>query len=134
MFSTATRTERDRRVSYAFDGPVIDDPAYKDELEEWHVRYKITFSHNKTSKRFEADVWKAAAATRNGYTMERFEIFSGSSGVIAVQSAARFSQSAFDKFIAYAMEVAIDTANNPDNVSRTAELLREAQSLAAVAS
>lgn len=132
MFKTATRTEGDRRVSYSFDGPVIESEST--DTEVWHVRYKITFSHSKQRKRFEADVWKAAASTRDGYAMERFEMFSGNSAMIATESATRFSQAAFERFIHRSMHVCIGILEDPESEFAAAKFLREIQSLSAVAS
>lgn len=133
LFTAAIVKEQDRRVIYSFDGPVLTGGEFENDVEVWNSRIKIEFSHSKDRKRFEASVWRCAAAKRDGFTMERFAVFSGDNAMIATEPAARYGKNAFVSFISRAMDVCIQIANDEDNVSLAAELVREARSFAAAA-
>lgn len=120
-----------------FDGEILTGEDYQDRADVvWRNRIKVEFSHNATMKRYEANVWRVAAALQSGsgFTTERFTVFGGNSAVIATMPVGRYSESGLAKFQHQAMQLCEEIVADQDNVSLAAELLRIAQSCASVAS
>lgn len=129
MFHNAIRTERDRKISYQFMGPVadVDDAA---EGEVWHDAIEIVFTHNKQEKHYTADVYRIQVGKRDGYSMKRFAMMQGDSARICSQPAARFSDSSFAKFCIDAMNTAHSLVSAGDSSSRATSLVCYANSYA----
>ena len=130
MFEQAKHTRKDRKEIYSFDGPPSTDPYDQDESTTWNQRIKIEFSHSKSHKRYEATVWKCVATTRDGYTMERFAVFSGDNAIIYSEPAARYSDRTFMVFCVRSIDLILDIIPAETNTSRGAELLRMARDFA----
>lgn len=129
MFQHATITHKDRKVTFAFDGPAISEP---DDFEDWHARIKITVTHDSKKKRYEAHVSWCKAAERDGYTMEQFAIFSDPYVLVCAEPTGRFSESKFSAFVARAQSECAALVDDETNISTAAELLRRARDFAAV--
>lgn len=129
MFQHATTTHRDRKVTFAFDGPAIDSD---DQSENWHERIKVVCAHNVDRKRFEAHVMWCKAADRGGYTMEQSAIFTDPYVLIAQEPVGRFSDNRLNAFVANVQSMCVAAVSDDDNDSVAVELLRKAQSYAAV--
>ena len=97
MFENATITERDRKMTFAFDGPAIED---SDQFENWHERIKVTCTHNASKKRYEAHVsWCKAAVRDNGFSVEQTAIFSDPYFLLTFsEPVGRFNQNKFSVF------------------------------------
>lgn len=132
MFHTATTSYRDRRVSYAFNGPVIEQEDIYDGAEVWNERIKVTCSHNKDKKRYEAYVSWCKASTRGDFSIEQHAIFTDPNVLVVVEPAARFSEKTFGAFCERVQRECVEFAADEYNVSVAADLLRKAQGYAAV--
>lgn len=84
----ATRIARDRKVTYSWDGPAIEDA--KDP--GWNTRIDLVIEHNKNVKCYTATVYKLAARIDRGYTMTMFNVFGSPSALIMKKPAGRFSE------------------------------------------
>jgi hypothetical protein len=126
MFQHATITHRDRKVTMAFDGPVL--PQEKDDIDVWHERVKVSCSHNKDKKVYEAHVSWCKASQRNGFAMEQTAIFTDPHILISREPAARFNENKFATFCAQVRLLCAAAAADQNNVSAAAELLRKAES------
>lgn len=95
LLERATRTERDRKISYSWVGPINGDgdaPAIR-----------LTFCHEKDRKRYSAEFWRYMHEQRDGYSMERFTVNYGRSGLadfqrITVQPCGRYSDKGLRAF------------------------------------
>jgi hypothetical protein len=137
MFESAKIINKGRRIIFQFDGELLTGAEYEERDDVvWHNRIKVEFSHNATMKRYEATVWRCAAASQNasGFTTERFTVFGGNNATIASEPVGRFSDSGLARFQHRAMDLCKEIIADQNNVSLAAELLREAQSCASVAS
>lgn len=132
MFHTATTTYRDRRATYSFDGPVIEEKDVYDGEDIWNERIKVSCSHNKDKKRYEAYVSWCKASSRGNFSIEQHAIFTDPNVLAVIEPTARFSEKAFDAFCARVQRECIDMAADEYNVSSAASLLRQAQGYAAV--
>jgi hypothetical protein len=133
MFEKATTSVRDRRMTYGFDGPVIETTDIYDGADVWHERIKVTCSHNNKSKRYEAYVsWCKASKRPGGYGVEQFAIFTDPNVLVHAESTGRFSDNKFNAFCAEVQRVCTGIAADEYNVSTAAELLRKAQGFAVV--
>jgi len=131
VFQHAKITYRDRRTTAAFDGPVLESTP-EDGVEVWHERVKVTMSHNKDKKRYEAYISWCKASERNGFQVEQSAIFTDPFVEFATAPAARFSENKFEVFCTEVQAmcnviVAGDLATGP-----AADLLRKANSFALV--
>lgn len=126
MFEKATRVNGDRRVTLSFDGPIITDDQHLDD--EWRRRIKVTCTHSKDTKRFEATVWRVAVAHRDGYTMERFAFFSGDNATVKTRPVPRYSANALELFVLDVIELCEEIVADESIESLAAVLLREALS------
>lgn len=133
MFHNAQRFDSDRKITYTFKGPqVIDDDTL--DTEEWHDAIEVIIRHDKTRKAYTADIYKIQLGDNSrGYTMKRYALFTDPSARILSESAARYSENKLNAFAVTAVEHSEELANDADNVSLAAELLRMAQSYVAVA-
>lgn len=129
MFQHAITTYGDRKVTFAFDGPAIED---NDQFEDWHERIKVVVTHSQKNKRFEAHVMWCKAAERDGYTMEQHAIFTDPYVLIAQEPVGRFSENKFNAFVARTQSECVAAAADVDNISGAARLLRKAQGFALV--
>ncbi len=69
--ATATRTSRDRRVTYSWEGPAIED----EKDPGWNECIQLVISHNKDGKCYTATLYKVAIGKRDTYSMIRYEVF-----------------------------------------------------------
>lgn len=129
MFQHAITTHRERKVTFSFDGPAIED---NDQFEDWHERISISVTHDSDKKRFEAHVWWCKAAERDGYTMEQHAIFTDPYVLIAQEPVGRFSENKFNAFVSRVQSECVAAVSDEHNVSAAAELLRKAQSFTLV--
>jgi hypothetical protein len=132
MFHTATTTYRDRRTTYSFDGPVIEEKDVYDGEDIWNERIKVSCSHNKDKKRYEAYVSWCKASSRGNFSIEQHAIFTDPNVQLATAPTGRFSENKFEAFCTEVQRVCIDIAGDEYNISTAAELLRKAQGYAAV--
>lgn len=131
MFQHATITERDRKMTFAFDGPMLEKEEH--EIENWHERIKVTCTHNATKKRFEAHVSWCKAAERDGYTMEQSAIFTDPYLLLmASDPVARFNQNKFNVFCDAVQRECMSAVIDSHDTRPVIELLRKAQSYALV--
>jgi hypothetical protein len=131
MFENAIATYRDRRVTYAFDGPVLE-PEACDGVEVWHERVKVSCDHDRDRKAYVARVSWCKAAERNGYTMEQTAIFTDPLVEIFRAPAARFSEKSFDAFCANVQALCVAIEAEPELHGVAGELLRKARSFGLV--
>lgn len=95
LLERATRTERDRNISYSWVGPTNSDgdaPAIR-----------LTFCHEKNTKRYSAEFWRYTHEQRDGYAMERFTINYGRQGLedfrrVGWQDCGRYSDKGLQVF------------------------------------
>lgn len=127
MFQHATITQRDRRTTYSFDGPVIEQKDVYDGADIWNERIKVTCSHNKDKKRYEAYVSWCKASSRGNYSVEQFAIFTDPNVLVFAEATARFSENKFNAFCTQVQSECERIAADMYNVSTAAELLRKAQ-------
>ena len=132
MFEHATITERDRRTTYSFNGPVSEEKDVYDGDDVWNERIEVTCSHNKDTKRYEAYVSWCKASSRGNFSVEQFAIFTDPNVLVHTESTGRFSDNKFNAFCAEVQHVCISIAADTYNVSSAAELLRKAQSYSLV--
>lgn len=130
MFQHAKITYRDRRTTAAFDGPVLESTP--EDLEVWHERIKVSFTHNKTMKAYEAHVSWCKAAERNGYGMEQVAIFTDAHALLATTPAARFSENKFEAFCTEVQVLCNRIVSDELVMGTAADLLRKANSFALV--
>jgi len=131
MFQNAKVQERDRKMTFDFDGPsVVMEDAGPDE--KWWERIKVTCTHNADKKQYEAHVSWCKASRRGNFSIEQFAIFSDPRALIAGVPAARYSANKFSAFCTEAQTMCIGLAADEYNVSTAAELLRKAQSFSLV--
>lgn len=131
MFEHATVTERDRKTTFAFDGPAIED---NDQFENWHERIKVTVTHSARNKRYEAHVsWCKAAVRDNGFGVEQTAIFTDPYFLLMFsESVGRFNQNKFNMFCAEVQRECVSAVVNSHDTRPVTELLRKAQSYALV--
>ena len=130
MFENAIITRRDRKITMAFDGPVLEqEPG---DIEVWNERIKISFTHNKTKKAYEAHVSWCKAAERNGYTMEQSAIFTDPYVLLATAPAARYSDNKFEAFVSEVGKMCDIVVSDDLVIGAAADLLRKAQSFSLV--
>lgn len=132
MFTSATTTHRDRRTTFSFDGPVLASTP-EDGTDIWNERIKVTCSHNKNKKRYEAYVSWCKASSRGSYSMEQHAIFTDPNVLVTSEPAARYSENKFEAFCSQVQSECISIAADEYNVSVAAELLRKAQGFMAAA-
>lgn len=131
MFQHATITHRDRKVTMAFDGPVL--PQEKDDIEVWHERVKVSCSHNADRKRYEAHVSWCKAAQRNGFSIEQVAIFTDPYVLLFhSEPVGRYSDNKFEAFCASVRDMCVTIVNDETDVRDVAELLRKAVSYSLV--
>lgn len=131
MFQNAKVQERDRKMTFSFDGPAIDmEDAGPDE--KWYERIKVTCTHDADKKRYEAHVSWCKASQRGNFSVEQSAIFVDPYVLLYLEPVARYSANKFSAFCAQVQRECVDTANDADNVSVAAELLRKAQSFGLV--
>lgn len=128
MFQHATITERDRKMTFSFDGPVIEQKDVYDGADIWNERIKVTCSHNKDKKRYEAYVSWCKASSRGNFSVEQFAIFSDPNVLVSTMPVVRFNENKFNAFCAQVQSECASIAADAYNVSTAAELLRKAQS------
>lgn len=133
MFTTATTSHRDRRTTFSFDGPVIEQKDVYDGEDVWNERIKVTCSHDKNKKRYEASVSWCKASSRGNFSIEQHAIFTDPNVLVVTESTARFSEKAFEAFCSRVQRECIEIVNDEYNVSVAAELLRKAQGFAVAA-
>jgi len=93
--ANATRTARDRKVTYSWDGPAVeDDKTY----EGYNHRITLEIVHDKDRKCYKATLYKVKARTEGGYTMVAFDVFGSPSPVVLRKPVARFGESSFSLF------------------------------------
>jgi hypothetical protein len=131
MFQHATTTHRDRRVTFKFDGPVLESTP-EDGAEVWHERVKLVCMHNADNKTYEAHVAWCKASERNGFVVEQTAIFTDPFALVATEPAARFSNNKFSLFCSNVQQLCTAAAADQNNVSAAAELLRKAVSYSLV--
>lgn len=131
MFQHATITERDRKMTFAFDGPAIEDG---DQFENWHERIKVTCTHNTRTKRYEAHVsWCKAAERANGFGVEQSAIFTDPYLLFMHSDpVGRFNQNKFNVFCSLVQHECISAVADNHDTRPVVELLRKAQSYALV--
>lgn len=133
MFEKATKVYRDRKVTYQFNGPELE-PTPEDGAEVWHERIKVTMSHNKEKKRYEAYISWCKAAERNGFSIEQSAIFTDPYVEFATAPAARYSENNFEVFCSEVIAMANVIVADPELATGpAADLLRKAQGFVAVA-
>ena len=132
MFHTATISKRDRRVTYSFDGPVLESTP-EDGADVWNERIKVTCSHNKDKKRYEAYESWCKASSRGNFSIEQHAIFTDPNVQLATAPAARFSENKFEAFCVEVQRVCTGMAGDEYNISVAAELLRKAQGFSTAA-
>jgi len=131
MFQNAKFTYRDRKTTASFDGPALESTP-EDGAEVWHERIKVSFTHNKSKKAYEAHVSWCKAAERDGYGMEQVAIFTDAYVLLATAPAARFSENKFEAFCAEVQGMCEIIASDTLVVGAAADLLRKANSFALV--
>lgn len=131
MFEHATVTERDRKMTFAFDGPALEQQ--ESEHEEWHHRIKVTCTHNAKKKCYEAHVSWCKAAHRGNFSVEQVAIFTDPY-VLLMRSepVGRYSDSKFSAFCAQVVHQCNEIVADESNTNDVAELLRQAQSFGLV--
>jgi hypothetical protein len=128
MFQHAKITYRDRKTTAAFDGPVLEATP-EDGAEVWHERVKLTMSHNKDKKRYEAYISWCKAAERNGFQVEQSAIFTDPFVEFATAPAARFSENNFESFCSQVIAMVEAVAATDDLATgAAADLIRKAKS------
>jgi len=85
----ATRIARERKVTYSWDGPAIEDA--KDP--GWNTRIDLVIEHDKNAKCYTATVYKLAARRDpRGYTTTMFSVFGSPAARFMKKPAGRFSE------------------------------------------
>lgn len=131
MFQHATITNVNRKMTLAFDGPML--PNDEHDTYEWHERIKVTCTHNTTKKRYEAHVSWCKAAERNGYGVEQHAIFTDPYLFIMCSApVGRFNENKFGAFCTEAQDRCMEMVNDANDTSDAANLLRKAVSFALV--
>lgn len=134
MFEKATKVNRDRKVIYQFNGPILEVDVMNDGAEVWNERIKVTMSHNKDKKRYEAYISWCKAAERNGFSIEQSAIFTDPFVEFATAPAARYSENNFEVFCSEVIAMANVIVADPELATGpAADLLRKAQGFVAVA-
>ena len=131
MFQNAKVQERDRKMTFDFDGPsIIMDDAGPDE--KWYERIKVTCAHNADKKRHEAHVSWCKASQRGNFSIEQFAVFVDPYLLITSEPVGRFSANKFNAFCTEVQRLCHELVADEHNVSGVAELLRKAQSFSLV--
>jgi hypothetical protein len=132
VFEKARISKRDRKVTYSFDGPVLEqEPG---DIEVWNERVKLTMSHDKDKKVYTAYISWCKASERNGFSIEQHAIFSDPYVQFATAPAARYSESKFEAFCSEVIAMANVIVADPELAQgAAADLLRKAQGFVAVA-
>ncbi len=133
MFQHATITHRDRKTTFAFDGPAIPNDESTGTYDNWHERIKVTCTHDAKRKQYEAHVSWCKASERNGYSVEQHAIFTDPYILVHSMAVGRFNESKFGAFCTSVQDVCIDIVNDETDISDVAQLLRKAQGYALVA-
>lgn len=92
--ATATRTFRDRRVTYSWEGPAIED----EKDPGWNECIQLVISHNKDGKCYTATLYKVAIGKRDTYSMIRYEVFGSPQALVLKKHVARYSDNSFSLF------------------------------------
>lgn len=124
----ATRTESDRKITWHWDGPAIED----EKDPGWHKRIQLIISHDKDYKRYSARLYSVDVRFERGYTMTRFGVFTSASASVMSKPASRFSHNAlvlFESEVLAECELAVER----DSYSAVTGLLREALGYSALA-
>ena len=124
MFQNAIKVEKDRRITYIFDGPEVEDQDVPGEI--WNRRVKISVTHMQNSKRFNAGVMRVLYCERDGYAVERSAPFTEDYAIVLSEPVARFSAGRFQAFAMKALQECERIVNDESNVSNAAVILREA--------
>jgi hypothetical protein len=133
MFEKATKVYRDRKITYQFNGPVLESTP-EDGAEVWHERVKLTMSHDKDKKMYTAYISWCKAAERNGFQVEQSAIFTDPYVQFATAPAARFSENKFELFCTEVIAMANVVVADPELAQGpAADLLRKAQGFVAAA-
>jgi hypothetical protein len=126
MFQYAHPVYKDRKVSFNFDGPFLEKEEF--ETENWHERIKVTMSHNKDKKRYEAHISWCKAAQRGNFSIEQHAIFTDPRVEFATAPAARYSENKFEAFCSEVIAMANVIVADPElTTGPAADLLRKAQ-------
>jgi hypothetical protein len=133
VFEKAKVTNRDRKVIYSFDGPVLESTP-EDGADIWNERIKVTMSHNKDKKRYEAYISWCKASSRGAFSVEQHAIFTDPMVEFATASAARYSENNFGVFCSEVIAMANVIVADPELATGpAADLLRKAQGFVVVA-
>lgn len=100
MYIHGKQIAKDRKVTWLFDGPVIE--SNEGDSEVWRERVKVCFWHSPSTKKYYADVRSCCFTTRNGYSMERTHIGGDPYTIFLAEEAPRFNVRQFNAFCAKA--------------------------------
>lgn len=133
IFGTAKQGVAERRVTFTWSGPATEEYAGN----VWGERVKLSVTHNKDRKRFEATVSRCQWSQGDGYVMESHAVFTDPFVTFRTAPCARFSNGQFSGFVAETMAAAdILAAGAVEGMSpaavRAGELFARAATLAAV--
>lgn len=96
VLDVARQKTGDRSVSWYFDGPQVNEKAG----DVWGIRVRVWARHDKDRKRFVCTVSVTDYATRDGYTMESFDLYGQPRATILTVPVGRYSAGAFSQFVA----------------------------------
>lgn len=96
IFDAAKRGNGERRVTFTWSGAATEE--YAGNL--WGERVKLSITHNKDRKRFEATVSRCQWSQGEGYVMESHAIFTDAFVTFHTVPCARYSSGQFSEFVA----------------------------------
>ncbi len=102
IFDKAKRSDKERRVVFTWSGPATEDYAGG----VWGERVKLSITHDKDRKRFEATVSRCRWSEGDGYVSEMHEMWVDPRVTFHTAPCARFSIGRFSEFVAETMTAA----------------------------
>jgi hypothetical protein len=129
IFDTAKQGVGERRVVFTWSGPATEEYAGN----VWGERVKLSITHNKDRKRFEATVSRCQWSQGDGYVMERHAVFVDAFVTFHTAPCARYSAGRFSEFVAETKtkaEMYAAPAVVVDGSVKARELFRKAAELA----
>lgn len=105
----------DRKVVWTFDGPEVAHEDMDFPEDGWRWRIVVSARHDARTKSFVATIRRSQFVRRDGYAMERTDVFGPDNGVIQhLGGIARYSDKALAQFASTVAQKANATAANAD--------------------